>query len=88
MRNVALTAPYFHNGGQLTLEQVVEYYNRGGDFNTVAEVKNMDPDVEILGLTLQDKQDLVNFLRYGLTDARTVAQSAPFDHPQLSVPKA
>jgi cytochrome c peroxidase len=85
LRNVALTAPYFHNGGQLTLEQVVEYYNRGGDFNTVAEVKNMDPDVEILGLTLQDRQDLVNFLRNGLTDPRTVKQSAPFDHPQLIV---
>jgi cytochrome c peroxidase len=85
LRNVALTAPYFHNGGQLTLEQVVEYYNRGGDFNTVAEVKNMDPDIEILGLTLQDRQDLVNFLRNGLTDPRTVKQSAPFDHPQLIV---
>ncbi|HET9792719.1 MAG TPA: cytochrome c peroxidase [Candidatus Angelobacter sp.] len=85
LRNVALTAPYFHNGGQLTLEQVVEYYNRGGDFNTVAEVQNMDPDIEILGLTLQDKQDLVNFLRNGLTDPRTVKQSAPFDHPQLIV---
>ena len=86
LRNVALTAPYFHNGGQLTLEQVVEFYNRGGDFNTVAEVKNMDPDIEILGLTLQDKQDLVDFLRYALTDPRTANQSAPFDHPQLSVP--
>ena len=86
LRNVALTAPYFHNGSQLTLEQVVEYYNRGGDFNTVAEVKNMDPDIEILGLTLQDKQDLVDFLRYALTDPRTANQSAPFDHPQLTVP--
>jgi cytochrome c peroxidase len=86
LRNVALTAPYFHNGGQLTLEQVVEYYNRGGDFNTFSEVKNMDPDVEILGLSLQDKQDLVDFLRNGLTDQRTVNQSAPFDHPQLFTP--
>jgi cytochrome c peroxidase len=86
LRNVGLTAPYFHNGGQLTLEQVVEYYNRGGDFNTVAEVKNMDPDIEILGLTLQDRQDLVDFLRNGLTDPRTVKQSAPFDHPQLILP--
>jgi cytochrome c peroxidase len=31
LRNVGLTAPYFHNGGQLTLEQVVDFYNRGGD---------------------------------------------------------
>jgi cytochrome c peroxidase len=86
LRNVALTAPYFHNGSQLTLEQVVEFYNRGGDFNTVAEVKFMDPDVEMLGLTAQDKIDLVDFLRNGLTDPRTVAQAAPFDHPQLFTP--
>jgi len=86
LRNVALTAPYFHNGSQLTLEQVVEFYNRGGDFNTVAEVKYMDPDIELLGLTAQEKVDLVDFLRNGLTDPRTVAQAAPFDHPQLFVP--
>jgi len=86
LRNVGLTAPYFHNGSQLTLEQVVEFYNRGGDFNTVAEVKYMDPDIEILGLTAQEKIDLVDFLRNGLTDPRTVAQAAPFDHPQLFVP--
>jgi cytochrome c peroxidase len=86
LRNVALTAPYFHNGSQLTLEQVVEFYNRGGDFNTVDEVQYMDPDIEILGLTLQEKTDLVDFLRNGLTDARTVNQAAPFDHPQLFTP--
>jgi cytochrome c peroxidase len=86
LRNVGLTAPYFHNGSQLTLEQVVEFYNRGGDFNTVEEVKYMDPDIEILGLTLQEKTDLVDFLRNALTDPRTVAQAAPFDHPQLFTP--
>jgi len=86
LRNVALTAPYFHNGSQLTLEQVVEFYNRGGDFNTVEEVKYMDPDIEMLGLTPQEKTDLVDFLRNGLTDPRTVAQAAPFDHPQLFTP--
>jgi cytochrome c peroxidase len=31
LRNVELTAPCFHNGGQLTLRQVVDFYNRGGD---------------------------------------------------------
>jgi hypothetical protein len=83
-----LTAPYFHNGSQLTLEQVVEFYNRGADFNVVSELAIMDPDIEPLGLglTLQEKQDLVDFLRNGLTDPRTVKQSAPFDHPQLLTP--
>ncbi len=85
LRNVALTAPYFHNGSQLTLEQVVEFYNRGGDFNIVSELSIMDPDVEALGLGLteQEKTDLVDFLRTGLTDPRSVAQAGPFDHPQL-----
>jgi cytochrome c peroxidase len=86
LRNVALTAPYFHNGSELTLEQVVEFYNRGGDFQTVSEIHIMDGDIEPLGLTLQEKQDLVDFLRNGLTDPRTVAQAAPFDHPQFFTP--
>jgi len=87
LRNVALTAPYFHNGSQLTLEQVVEFYDRGADFNTFGEEHQyMDSDIDLLGLTLQDKTDLVDFLRNGLTDPRTVSQSAPFDHPQLLTP--
>lgn len=31
LRNVELTGPYFHNGGQATLKQVIQFYNRGGD---------------------------------------------------------
>ena len=85
LRNVALTAPYFHNGSQLTLEQVVEFYNRGGDFNQGPELRIMDPDIDRIGLTLQEKQDLVDFLRNGLTDPRTVGQAAPFDHPEFVV---
>jgi cytochrome c peroxidase len=87
LRNVGLTAPYFHNGGQLTLEQVVEFYDRGGDFNFFGEEHQyMDADIDLLGLTLQDKTDLVDFLRNGLTDPRTAVQAAPFDHPQLFAP--
>jgi hypothetical protein len=87
LRNIALTAPYFHNGGQLTLEQVVEFYNRGGDFpDGFDQIPLIDPNIVPLGLTMQEKTDLVDFLRNGLTDLRTVNQSAPFDHPQLLVP--
>jgi cytochrome c peroxidase len=86
LRNIALTAPYFHNGGQLTLEQVVEFYNRGGDFpDGFDQIPLIDPNVVPLGLTQQEKTDLVDFLRNALTDPRTVNQSAPFDHPQLLV---
>jgi cytochrome c peroxidase len=86
LRNVALTAPYFHNGSQLTLEQVVEFYDRGGDFAFGgSELPLMDPNVQPLGLTRQEQKDLVDFLRYALTDARTAVQAAPFDHPELFV---
>lgn len=34
LRNVALTAPYFHNGGESTLEDVIDFYFRGGNFRT------------------------------------------------------
>ena len=78
LRNVELTAPYFHNGGQLTLEQVVEFYNRGGDFR---EQSTLLP----LGLTEAEKDDLVAFMK-ALTDERVRLEKAPFDHPQLFVP--
>ncbi len=97
LRNLALTAPYFHNGGQLTLEQVVEFYDRGGDFPLATDEPTcpattsqinclMDPNVQPLGLTVQEKIDLVDFLRAGLLDARALNQTAPFDHPSLMVP--
>ena len=75
LRNVELTAPYFHNGGQLNLEQVVDFYSRGGDFGGLA----------VLNLTPEQKQALVAFMK-GLTDERVRFQRAPFDHPQLFVP--
>ncbi len=77
LRNVELTAPYFHNGGQATLEQVVDFYNRGGDFGGIG--------IGSLNLSPQEKQNLVAFLK-GLTDERVRYERAPFDHPQLFVP--
>jgi len=84
LRNVALTAPYFHNGGQLTLNQVVDFYNRGGDFHE-RNIDNLDPDIQNLGLTSAQKAAIVAFLN-ALTDNRVRLQQAPFDHPQLFVP--
>lgn len=81
LRNVDLTAPYFHNGGQATLEQVVDFYNRGGDFNEFGKHEAVRP----LFLTIQEKSDLVAFLK-SLTDERVRYERAPFDHPQLFVP--
>ncbi|MBD2094495.1 cytochrome C peroxidase [Trichocoleus sp. FACHB-591] len=84
LRNVELTGPYFHNGGQLTLRQVVEFYNRGGDFHE-ANINDLDPDIVNLGLTETEKDDLVAFMK-ALTDERVRNRKAPFDHPQLFIP--
>ncbi len=85
LRNLSLTAPYFHNGGQATIRQVVEFYNRGGDFRD-QNVQFVDFEIGKLGLTPQEIDDLVAFLSTALTDDRVVQQKAPFDHPQLFVP--
>jgi cytochrome c peroxidase len=84
LRNIALTAPYFHNGGQRTLKEVVDFYNRGGDFRE-QNIDDLDPDIESLKMTESQKQDLVAFLE-GLTDDRVLYEKAPFDHPQLLLP--
>jgi cytochrome c peroxidase len=57
LRNVALTAPYMHNGSLATLREVVELYNAGGVPNEV-----LDPLVRPLGLSPGEIDDLVAFL--------------------------
>jgi cytochrome c peroxidase len=80
LRNVGLRGPYFHDGHFATLEEVVEFYNRGGDFNA----PNIDHNlIRPLGLSPQQKSDLIAFLRGALTDPRVAAGTAPFDRPTL-----
>jgi hypothetical protein len=81
LRNVELTAPYFLNGGQATLAQLVDFYSRGGDFRSA----DVDPSLKNAGFSADDKAAVVAFLK-SLTDERVRAQSAPFDHPSLIVP--
>jgi cytochrome c peroxidase len=84
LRNVELTGPFFHNGGQATLEQVVEFYNRGGDF-AKENLADLAPDIHPLDLTNKQQKDLVSFLK-ALTDERVRCEQAPFDHPEIILP--
>ena len=59
---MALTAPYMHDGSQATLEEVVEWYAKGGHPNEWLSEK-----VKKLELSDQDKADLVAFMKEGLT---------------------
>lgn len=62
LRNIALTAPYMHDGSIASLPQVIEHYNSGGAANP-----HKDERIKPLQLTTQEKSDLLEFL-YSLTD--------------------
>ena len=69
LRNVEVTPPYMHDGSMTSLEQVVEHYNSGG-----SDHPNKDPRIKPLGLSEQQRQELVAFLKT-LTDDKY--QSVP-----------
>jgi cytochrome c peroxidase len=82
LRNVELTGPYMHNGGMATLEQVLAFYARGGNFAAHGK------DTQFLfgvGISAATRADLIAFLR-SLTDERVRWERAPFDHPSLPLP--
>ncbi|MFT3765992.1 MAG: cytochrome c peroxidase [Minicystis sp.] len=70
VRDAARTAPYMHHGRFATLEQVVDFYDRGGGRGLGIAVPNQDPDVRPLHLSAEDRRALLVFLREGLLDAR------------------
>lgn len=75
LRNTELTGPFFHSGKYLTLRQVIDFYDRGGDVPN----DELDP----LGLSEAEKTALVDFL-VALTDDDVRFQRGVFDHPSLS----
>ncbi|NOT24161.1 MAG: cytochrome-c peroxidase [Nitrospiraceae bacterium] len=100
LRNVELTGPYFHNGAYATLEQVVEFYNRGGNhrgpINNSSGTSGFDHspdwgsnptnlDIDIQPLGLT-AQEQADLVAFlkGLTDNRVRCEQAPFDHPSLT----
>lgn len=58
LREIARTAPYMHDGSIATLEQVIDYYDRGGN-----KSPQLDSEIRTLGLSAEEKLTLVSFLR-------------------------
>jgi cytochrome c peroxidase len=58
LRDIEFTAPYMHDGSLKTLEEVVDYYDKGGTPN-----KNLDPKIKPQHLTAAEKTDLVVFMK-------------------------
>ena len=79
LRNVGSRSSYFHNGRLATLEEVVAFYDRGGDF----AAPNKPPVIRPLGLSPAQRAALVAFLRGALTDPRVRDGVFPFDRPSL-----
>lgn len=65
LRDIARTAPYMHNGSLKTLEEVVAHYNKGGNRNPY-----QDEEIFPLRLSETEIQDLVTFLREGLSSSQ------------------
>lgn len=71
VRNVALTPPYMHDGSQKTLEEVVEWYAKGGHANP-----HLSDKMKKLELSDVEKQSLVAFMKEALTSGLPKVESA------------
>ncbi len=67
VRNVEITAPYFHNGAYNTLEEVLEFYDHGGGAGLGLEVVNQTLAGDSLHLTQNEKDAIIAFMK-SLTD--------------------
>lgn len=67
IRNVALTGPYMHDGSQATLEEVVEWYDKGGHPNP-----HLSDKIKPLNLSDQEEADLVEFMKACTSDTPSV----------------
>jgi cytochrome c peroxidase len=78
LRDVALTAPYMHNGMYKTLREVIIHYNKGGKIDTLGgeAIGTIDADIKELNLSDREIDDLVAFLESltGQIDPAVVAE--------------
>lgn len=63
VRNAARTAPYMHNGAFATLEQVMEFYNKGGSMGLGIKIDNQTLPPEKLNLTAKERQNVIAFIK-------------------------
>lgn len=80
VRNVALTGPYMHNGVYKTLEEVLDFYNRGGGAGLGFELEYQTLPPDALNLTPSEMKDIISFMQ-SLTD------TAGLTNVPVSLPK-
>ena len=74
LRNIALTAPYMHDGRFATLEEVLEHYSSGGHY-----ADNLDVNIQAFPMSEENKADLVAFLN-------TLTDTVFISNPEFSNP--
>jgi cytochrome c peroxidase len=82
LRNLRLTAPYFHNGSVATIAEAVAAYSGNQIFFANAELASQMASSDVGSA----KNDIVDFLTNAITDCRVERDRAPFDHPSLVLP--
>ncbi|MEM9378897.1 MAG: cytochrome c peroxidase [Planctomycetota bacterium] len=76
---VELRAPYFHDGSKANLDEVIDFYDRGGDFGS-----RRQREIVPARFTDDERAALRAFLGRPLTDPRLLTASGPFERPLLS----
>ena len=67
LRNIEKTAPYMHNGGYRTLEEVMDFYNKGGGKGIGFKIENQTLPEDPLNLTPKETSQVIQFMK-ALTD--------------------
>jgi hypothetical protein len=88
LRNVELTAPFFHNGSIMLMDDMMNFLIRGGNF-PFENIHDLDPDIGA-GIPFMRGNEpmehaVIEFMN-ALTDWRVRAEASPFDHPELFIP--
>ena len=73
VRNVALTAPYMHNGAYKTLEDVMDFYNKGGGDGLNIKLEHQTLPFDSLSLSKREISDIVAFMK-ALTDTSNMTR--------------
>lgn len=73
LRNITKTAPYMHNGSFKTLDEVLDFYSKGGGLGRGYKLDNVDDKIRKFDLSADEKADLIAFME-ALTDESLVPE--------------